>query len=126
MDRFAICQAYQQLEADYNVGGILIERPSNQRRRESIGVQLHRMGYSNPFGYIDITPADMREQSRYGNDSCDADEVREVYMRAVLRLNLPIDRNLMSAMRAFFVPEFLAKYPQTKGASYFQNGRVAA
>ena len=42
MDRFAICMAFDLLEQQYNVGGILQERPSNQRRRESIGCQLVR------------------------------------------------------------------------------------
>lgn len=49
-DRFDICAAYAQLESDYNVGGWLRERPSNRRRRESIGVQLHRIGYRPPGG----------------------------------------------------------------------------
>ena len=54
-NRFAICQAYMQLESDYNVDGILRERPSNQRRNESIGVQLQRIGYSSPYQWVDIT-----------------------------------------------------------------------
>ena len=49
-DRFDICEAYALIEAHYNVGGWLRERASNQRRRESIGVQLHRMQYRpSPF-----------------------------------------------------------------------------
>lgn len=28
MDRFAICQAFYQLESDWNIGGWLRERPS--------------------------------------------------------------------------------------------------
>jgi hypothetical protein len=44
-DRFDICGAYLALENDWNVGGLLQERPSNQRRRESIGVQLLRIGF---------------------------------------------------------------------------------
>ena len=117
MDRFNICQAYAQLEADYNVGGWLRERPSNQRRNESIGVQLHRMGFSNPYGYVTICrEPDWRE------DDFDVDqEVREVYFRAVLRLNLPIDADLMTAIRHFFTPEFLAKYPQCAGNDYRQR-----
>ena len=52
MDRFNICQAYAQLESDYNVGGWLRERPTNLRRMESIEVQLHRMGFSlNTVGF---------------------------------------------------------------------------
>lgn len=44
---FSVCQAHAQLEADYNVGGILQERPSNQRRSASTGVQLSRMKYGH-------------------------------------------------------------------------------
>lgn len=107
MKRFSICQAYAQLEADYNVGGWLRERPSNQRRLESIGVQLSRIGYSNPYYWVDI------EAAPSDGDDGDDDEVREIYMCAVLRLNLPIDAALMQAMKRYFVPEFLAGYPQT-------------
>jgi hypothetical protein len=108
MDRFAICQAYAQLEADYNVGGILRERPSNQRRNESIGCQLSRMGFSNPYGWVDI-----EAEPEEGEDD-NEEEVREVYMGAVLRLNLPIDAGLLAAMHRYFVPDFLAQYPQTQ------------
>jgi hypothetical protein len=116
MDRFNICQAYAQLESDYNKDGWLRERPSNQRRKESIGCQLSRMGFSNPCGWVDIEAE--RDESF---DSPDHEEVREAYMCAVLRLSLPIDADLMTAMRRFFVPEFLAKYPQTAGADYLQG-----
>lgn len=44
-NRFDIAEAYTCLESDYNVGGWLRERPSNVRRRESCGVQLHRMKF---------------------------------------------------------------------------------
>lgn len=103
-DRFAICQAYAQLESDYNVGGILRERPSNARRQESIGCQLLRMGFSNPFGWVDI-------QAPYdeGSDYFD-EEVREIYFRAVLRWKLPIDDAMRQRMREFFVPEFLSQF----------------
>ena len=115
MNRFSICQAYAQLEADYNVGGVLRERPSNQRRRESIGVQLSRIGFSNHYDWIDIEAEPSEED--YG----DNDEVREVYMRAVLRLNLPINAALMRAMRRYFAPGFLAEYPQTAHNEYKQG-----
>jgi hypothetical protein len=114
MDRFNICQAYNQLESDYNVDGWLRERPSNQRRKESIGVQLSRMGFSNPYGWVDIVPDE-------GSDDADEEEVREVYLCAVLRLGLPIDEEMMAFMKGFFTPEFLAKYPQTAGNSYLQG-----
>ena len=57
-DRFDICEAYLALEWDYNVGGWLQERPSNQRRKESIGVQLLRMTFKlSPLfnGYDSLT-----------------------------------------------------------------------
>ena len=44
-DRFDICEAHAVLEWDYNLGGWLRERPSNQRRREATSVQLHRMQF---------------------------------------------------------------------------------
>lgn len=44
-DRFDICQAYLAVEQDWNAGGWLRERPSNQRRMESTDVQLHRIGF---------------------------------------------------------------------------------
>lgn len=114
MDRFNICQAYLQLESDYNVGGLLQERPSNQRRQESIGCQLARIGFNNPYGWVDI-------EDNPGGDDHDGDEVREIYMRAVLRLDLPINLTLMHRMHEFFTPEFLARYPQTLGDRYKQG-----
>ncbi|AVQ80770.1 hypothetical protein [Variovorax sp. PMC12] len=107
MDRFAICQAFAQLEADYNRGGLLQERPSNQRRRESIGVQLSRMGYSNPYGWVAIEA----ERDSDCEDPAD-DEVRDVYMRHVLMWGLPISSDLREAMERFYVPDFLARFPQ--------------
>ena len=118
MNRFSICQAYAQLEAEYNVVGVLRERPSNQRRRESIGVQLSRIGFSNHYDWIDIE-AEYNDGDD-GHDDYD-DEVREIYMRAVLRLNLPISAALMQAMRRYFAPEFLAEYPQTAHNEYKQG-----
>lgn len=115
MDRFNICQAYAQLESDYNKGGILQERPSSQRRNESIGCQLARIGYSAPYGWIDIDAVPL------GRDDPNDEEVREVYMCAVLRLDLPIAAGLMSAMRRYFVADFLAQYPQTAGRDYKQG-----
>lgn len=44
-DRFDICEAHFVLEMDYNDGGWLRERPSNQRRRESTDVQLSRIQF---------------------------------------------------------------------------------
>ena len=114
MNRFSICKAYAQLESDYNVDGRLRERPSNQRRLESIGVQLSRIGYSSPYVWVDVV-------AEPGEDEGDDNEVREIYMRAVLRWDLPIDAALMQAMRRYFVPEFLAEYPQTAHKEYKQG-----
>lgn len=47
-DRFDICEAHKVLEVDWNVGGWVRERASNVRRRESTGVQLHRMSFESP------------------------------------------------------------------------------
>ena len=44
-DRFDICAAHAQIETDYHIGGILWERPSNERRNMSTGYQLHRMQF---------------------------------------------------------------------------------
>lgn len=71
-DRFDICAAYAQLEDDYNVGGWLRDRPSNQRRKESCGVQLHRIGYREGAGGRDM------------NENAQA-----IYGEAVARLGLP-------------------------------------
>lgn len=44
-DRFDICEAHYALETDFNVGGIVWERPANKQRRESTGIQLNRIGF---------------------------------------------------------------------------------
>ena len=115
MDRFAICQAFAQLEADFNHGGWLRERPSNQRLGESIGCQLARIGYSNPYGWVDIS-APIEE----GDDPMD-EEVREIYMRHILLWDLPIDAGLMAAIKRFFTEEFVASFPQCAGSEYKQG-----
>lgn len=114
MDRFAICQAFQQLEADYNVGGWLRERPSNQRRMESIGVQLHRMGYSSPYGHTQIC-AEAPDGSWGDLDSFD-EEVRSIYVDHVLKWGLPMDDDLKAVARRLFVPEYLARFSQFRAA----------
>jgi hypothetical protein len=90
-DRFDICGAYLALENDWNNGGWLRERPSNARRRESTGVQLHRMGF---------VP---------GRDSCCAfeylqnDNQRAIYCNAAQRFGLPLspDDETHAAVLAF-------------------------
>jgi len=78
-DRFDICEAYCVLEYDYNVGGWLRERPSNRRRMESIGVQLHRMHFK-------LAPSG-------GSFDHLEDNGKEIYSDLVDRYNLPIDSN---------------------------------
>ena len=100
---FAICQAHAQLEADYNVGGMLRERPSNRRRNESTGCQLARMQYSSPYQWVDIcAPFNVFE------DDSDDEDVRDIYMLNVLKWGLPTDAEMRAAMRRRFNPEFLA------------------
>lgn len=72
-DRFDICEAHYALECDYNLGGWLHERPSNQRRMEATHVQLHRMGFrpSPMFNGFDSLTENGQEiyrelESRYG------------------------------------------------------------
>ena len=74
-DRFDICEAYCVLERDYNMGGWLQERPSNLRRMESIGVQLHRMRFK---------PAPSLSYESLTDNGC------AIYDAAVARLSLPI------------------------------------
>lgn len=106
MDRFAICQAFEQLESDFNVGGWVRERPSNQRRRESIGCQLARIKYHNPHGWVDI-----EAEPQEGDDPMD-EEVREIYLRHALIWGLPLDADLKAAAQRIFTPEFLAGFDQ--------------
>lgn len=50
-DRFDICEAHYALEIDYNEGGWLQERPSNQRRKEATHIQLERLGFKAGMGF---------------------------------------------------------------------------
>ena len=70
-DRFDICAAHAALEIDWNYGGMLRERPSNARRRESTGHQLWRMGYRP-------APSHAGGFSRLENDN-----QREIYCNAM-------------------------------------------
>lgn len=73
-DRFDICEAHAVLEWDYNLGGWLHERPSNQRRREATAVQLNRMQFKarRDLSYETLT-----------------DNGREIYGDLVERFKLP-------------------------------------
>lgn len=79
---FDICQAHLQLEADYNVGGWLRERPSNRRRMEATACQLSRMNYEANGRWVDIDAPD--------DENEDADNaVRHIYRENVIKWGLP-------------------------------------
>lgn len=101
---FAIAQGHAQLEADYNVGGILRERPSNRRRNASTGVQLARMRYSNPYGWVDI------EAEREEGDDPEDEDVRDIYMLNVLKWRLPISPELAAAIERRFALGWMEKH----------------
>lgn len=73
-DRFDICEAHCVLEWDYNVGGWLQERPSNQRRMESTGCQLLRMRFKPRY---DLSYDTLTENGQ------------EIYNELVARYGLP-------------------------------------
>lgn len=98
---FDICQAHAQLESDYNIGGILRDRPSNRRRNMSTGCQLSRMRYSPGMRWVDILGTD--------NDD-DEENVRDIYLINVLRMGLPIDDDMREFMANRYTSEFLAQW----------------
>ena len=112
---FDICQAHQQLESDYNVGGWVRERPSNQRRKESTGCQLSRMKFTGGARWVDICVEPEDEED--GGD----DDVRDIYLRNVLKWGLPIDTAMMAAINRSYTPDFVACYPQCAGDDYLQG-----
>ena len=97
---FAVCQAHQQLEADYNVEGILRERPSNKRRNESTGVQLARMSYLSSFWWVDI-------ENPQDDEDPDNEAVRDIYILNVLNWNLPISFELGRLINERYSAEWL-------------------
>lgn len=104
-DRFNICAAYDALEADWNVGGWLPERPSNQRRGESIAVQLARIGYKSP--YHDGT-----------FDALD-DEQKDIYINALIKFGLALevepDSSIAEWLLAYYVSRFVySNFPQLR------------
>ena len=99
---FAVCQAHQQLEADYNVGGILRERPSNQRRNESTGVQLARMDYRTSF-WVDI-------ENPQEDEDPDDEAVRDIYILNVLNWKLPISLELGRLINERYSAEWLDEH----------------
>lgn len=102
---FDICQAHQQLESDYNIGGWLQERPSNMRRRESTGCQLLRLGYSAAHRWVPIISNDTQDE-----DPGD-DDVRDIYLINVLKYGLPMDDEMRAFISKRYVLAFLSKFP---------------
>ena len=100
---FDVCQAHMQLEHDYNVGGWLRERPSNQRRREATSCQLSRMGYVDQYRWVDIYTE--RDE---GGDSGDED-VKDIYIINVLKWGLPMTDEEHEFVAKRFVPEFIER-----------------
>ena len=104
-DRFDICFAHQALENDWNLDGMLQERPSNRRRSESTGRQLHRMRF-----YTDIAGG-----GSFGG--LESDNEREIYVNALIKFGLARevrpDDEILDWVREYFVPEFVAEhFPQ--------------
>ena len=99
----AVCQAHRQLESDYNVGGILRERPSNSRSNESTGVQLARMDYEASFWWVDIENPDE-------NEDPDDEAVRDIYILNVLNWNLPISFELGRLINERYSAEWLDEH----------------
>lgn len=102
IDVFLLCQAHAQLESDYNVGGWVRERPSNWRRRESTSCQLHRLGFSNPHGWVDI-------EAEPDADDDEDEDVRYIYVRNVINWKLPMTERLKAVARRLITEEFLQK-----------------
>lgn len=116
---YDIAQAHMQLEADYNVGGWVRERPSNKRRMESTSCQLSRIGYDEVHRWVDIcNPKEI--------DSGDDQAVRDIYLMNVLQWGLPIDAEMMACIKARYTRAFLKAFPQCKGVEYRPGAEVPA
>ena len=105
VDIFSIAQAHAQLESDYNQGGWLRERPSNQRRNESTSCQLARLKYRNTYGWVDIC-AEPGECDDPGDE-----DVRDIYLINVLKLDLPMDKQMRDCITKRFNSDFLQSFP---------------
>lgn len=107
-DRFDICYAYQALENDWNKGGWLRERPSNQRRRESIGCQLARLQFR---------PGATGGSFQALLDDDDLDNARHIYVQALVAFHLAPrvdpDDDLGAYIRQTYVASWVAEhFPQ--------------
>lgn len=102
---FDICQAHAQLESDYNNGGWLRERPSNQRRMESTSCQLARLEYDGRGRWVDVCAVPGE------TDDCGDEDVRFIYLSSVLKWSLPADAEMLAAINRTFTREFLENYP---------------
>ncbi len=92
MDRVDIIEAHAVLENDYNVGGILIERPSNARRNMSTAYQLSRM-------HVRLRP-DLAFATL-------SDDAKHVYLSNVLSFKLPRDSEINIAIKEMFSEDWL-------------------
>lgn len=100
---FDICQAHLQLESDYNLGGILMERPSNRRRNASTGVQLHRMKYRGAFRWVEIcAEADPNDD--------DDEDVRDIYLINVMKWGLPVDDEMYEFITKRYTEDFVNQF----------------
>lgn len=113
---FDVCHAYQLLEANYNHGGWVRERPSNQRRRESIGCQLQRLGYSDLYRNVDLWPSaeDLAEELQVTSDD---ENVRFVYFKKVLEWGLPFEDDDRAQIERIFVRRAIVEWCPT----YFES-----
>lgn len=102
---FDICQAHQQLESDYNVGGWVRERPSNLRRMESTSCQLSRLGYSDFRRWVDIC-AEREDHEDPGDE-----DVRFIYLMNVMKWGLPADEETKVAIHRTIVRRVIEQYP---------------
>lgn len=102
---FDICQAHAQLESDYNVGGWVRERPSNQRRRESTSCQLSRLQFEPRGRWVDI----YTERDEDGDPG--DEDVKDIYIQNVLKWGLPITDEERAFIAKRFVPDFLSTFP---------------
>lgn len=118
---FDICQAHAQLESDYNVGGIVRERPSNTRRNASTAVQLHRMKYSDTHRWVDIVPKD---KSVLENEDSGDNDVRDIYLINVLKWNLPMDTEMRSFVAERYTTDFLNGFESWMSQASAAKGKI--